>query len=105
MRFKHDEFIKAMDNFQQMYEKENQISELLHLDVDWPGSNWIWSYYDLICTMCDIDTENDYNDLDYFVFELDFGKKYEPGDYMVDGKEIPLATIEDLWNALTDDHE
>lgn len=104
MRFKHDEFIKAMETFQQMYEKEDQISEVMHLEVEWPGSEWIWNYYELIRVMCDINPDT-YDDLDYFVFELNFGKKYEPGDYMVDGKEIPLATLEDLWNALTNEQK
>ena len=45
---------------------------------------------------------NDKNEwIDYWIYELDFGKKaneYECKDY--NGKIIPLNTIEDLWNLL-----
>ena len=47
---------------------------------------------------------NDKNEwIDYWIYELDFGKKaneYECKDY--NGKIIPLNTIEDLWNLLND---
>ena len=37
----------------------------------------------------------------YFIYELDFGSKYEPGRIKAkDDTNIPLATPEDLWNIL-----
>ena len=40
----------------------------------------------------------------YYVWELDCGKDYKPGMITEKGgnKEIPLATIKDLYNLLTD---
>jgi hypothetical protein len=37
--------------------------------------------------------------ISYWIFDLDFGQKYRPG-FLInqDGAEIPLITIEDLWN-------
>lgn len=37
----------------------------------------------------------------YYVYELDFGRNYKPGDVKDDkGNNIPLQTTEDLWNIL-----
>ena len=44
--------------------------------------------------------------IDYYVFELEWGKNYEDG--MVtdkDGSNIPLATLRDLYRLLTKDRE
>lgn len=37
----------------------------------------------------------------YYIYELDYGKKYEPGTVKIDSKPVKLETIEDLWNLLT----
>lgn len=41
------------------------------------------------------------NDIDYYMWELDFGKKWKPGTITVDGNDIPLRNSKDLWNILT----
>ena len=44
---------------------------------------------------------NDTNDwIGYFVWELDFGRDYTDGCVMINGKDVPLRTAEDLWNIL-----
>lgn len=40
------------------------------------------------------------NDIDYYMYELDFGKKWKPGCLTIDDKDIPLRNSEDLWNIL-----
>ena len=45
--------------------------------------------------------ENEYGtDIEYFMWELEFGKKYTEGCISEDGENIPLATAEDLWNLI-----
>ena len=40
--------------------------------------------------------------IDYFVFELDWGKDYEAGMVVdANNQNIPLATLHDLYNLLT----
>lgn len=37
----------------------------------------------------------------YFCYEIDFGREWKVGCMTdIDGTDIPLRTIEDLWNAL-----
>jgi hypothetical protein len=44
---------------------------------------------------------NDTDDwIDYFVWELDFGRDYKDGCVTADGKNIPLKTADDLWDIL-----
>ena len=38
--------------------------------------------------------------IDYFVWELKMGEEYEEGNVVLDGENVPLKTIEDLWNIL-----
>lgn len=39
----------------------------------------------------------------YWMWELDFGKKWEPGKITsLDGTDIKLETLDDLWNLLTE---
>lgn len=38
--------------------------------------------------------------IEYYIYELDFGKKYKPGMVIVQHKDVPLRTPEDLYNAI-----
>lgn len=42
--------------------------------------------------------------ISYFIFELDCGKSWKPGTVTEqDGTDIPLGTIDDLWNLLVEE--
>lgn len=41
------------------------------------------------------------NDIEYFCYDLDFGKEWKVGSVTDNDKDIKLQTIEDLWNYLT----
>lgn len=42
------------------------------------------------------------DDITYFMWELDFGRKWKSGMVTKDGVDIPLRTAEDLWELLTE---
>jgi hypothetical protein len=51
---------------------------------------------------------NDYvehSTIEYYIYELDFGSKYEEGMIKIQEKDMPLATVEDLWNLLILENE
>lgn len=104
MRFTKKEFCTTLKNFQKMCEQEEEIAHILGI-CEWKGLDWISHYYNLIVNMCDIDTSSKdaygINDLDYYVWELDFGSKWHPGCYMIEDEDIPLRNAEDCWNLLT----
>lgn len=41
--------------------------------------------------------------IEYFMFELNFGKGWKPGMVNVHGKDIPLSTPEELYDFLVSD--
>lgn len=41
--------------------------------------------------------------INYWVFELECGEKYYDGCVTIDDKNVPLKTIEDLWECITID--
>lgn len=38
--------------------------------------------------------------IDYYIYELDFGKEYKKGCVRFNNKDVKLKTSEDLWNIL-----
>lgn len=44
--------------------------------------------------------EDDLSWISYWIFDLNFGENYVPGMVMTNGHNVPLKTIEDLWNLL-----
>ena len=100
MRFTKDEFIEAIETLKEMIEKENKICEVFECGFEWVGDKWISEYYHLISKMCELEEDPLFGtDLDYFCWELDFGRKWEEGIIKdEDGNDIRLKTSEDLWN-------
>lgn len=45
------------------------------------------------------DTEDHW--ISYFIFDVDFGRKFKKGDITLNGKEINLYNYKDLWTLLT----
>lgn len=39
--------------------------------------------------------------ISYWMWELNFGENWKPGTITENGNDIPLKTIDDLWNLLT----
>ena len=104
MRFTKEEFIKAVNTYEEMYNEESNIIHALDISPEWVPRNWLREYYDLITSMCDF-TEEELDSasgtvLDIYCYYLDFGNDWEPGDYTVEGEDVPLRNAEDLWYAI-----
>lgn len=39
--------------------------------------------------------------ISYWIFELNFGTSYQQGMVLQDKQDVPLKTIKDLWNIIT----
>ena len=95
-----ESFCRVMDNYKSMFSFTDEMNELF--DKYKADGN----IYPPLCTSTVIDLlEFIFNDKDqwinYWIFELDFGKNYEDG-YVKDehGEVIPLKTTEDLYDLL-----
>lgn len=102
MKLTKQEFVKAIQNYQAHIQRINQLSQITKTNVhESPLFDIANDYYDLLRIACDIPCDTKLHDLDFFVYELDFGARYYPGCYVdSQGNEISLKTPEDLYNAL-----
>ena len=98
-------FIETINIIQSQYEidrkNSEKLSEVFKSFVD-PYDNSLLTNQ-LLKIFNDIFNikPNEYGtDIEYFIWELDFGKKYTEGCYTINNENIPLATAEDLWNLL-----
>lgn len=118
VRLDKDLFIKLMTFLKtwiKMAEmKSNKVADILWTQDMFCGkSDFAFNFEYLFCdpesrdVLCDIiieamnDTETDW--INYYIYELDWGEKNdELKVYEEDGKtEIPLKTLDDLYNILT----
>lgn len=97
------EFCRYLNRIKYIFEFEDRIHKLSmsvpgdlgEFDVRFP------SLVDDVVNLLEIvfqDEETRW--IDYYVFELRCGEKYKRGDVQIDGKDVPLKTIGDLWNLL-----
>ena len=95
-----ESFCQVMDNYRSMFDFTDEMNDLF--DKYKMDGN----IYPPMCTETVIDLlKFIFNDKDqcinYWIFELDFGKYYEDGDAKyTDGSNIPLKTVEDLYDLL-----
>lgn len=102
MRLTKEEFISSISTIEKMMREENEIVNTMGVSFEWIPGLWIGSYIDLIIKLSDIPEDPiEDNLISYFIFDLDFGKKWQPGDYVVNGVDTPLQNVEQLWNAIT----
>lgn len=40
--------------------------------------------------------------IEYFIYDMDYGKKWKPSSITIDGKSVSLKTSSDLYNVLSD---
>ena len=90
-----------------MCEQEKKISDALNMG-EWVGTEWLENYYEFLLDLCELDEEDGYmNDLDWFIFETDFGRKK---DYtaMYDtytGKTWRINSPEILYDYITREYQ
>ena len=94
---KLDDFKMHMEKIVNAIEKSREIGEVF-------GCEGIIVIYDeLLDSIVDLLQYHfkDRNDwINYWLWELDMGKSYKKGGVILDGKDVPLKTIEDLYNII-----
>lgn len=97
-----EEFQSVMDEWYKVRQYQDEMNTLLRKHGDgflcMPDCSWALQYA-LETMFCD--DKEAMSNIEYFVYELDFGKKYYDG--MItdsEGNYIKMATVEDLYNVL-----
>lgn len=102
MRLTKEEFVNSICTIEYMMHTEDEIIDAMNINPEWIPGSWIGAYIDLIIKLSDIPEDPiEDNLISYFCFDLEFGKKWRPGDYIVNGVDTPLKNVEQLWNAIT----
>lgn len=101
MRLSKEEFCNAVNTYQKMLEKVEEVERVLKIDPENVFTDLADNYYNLLLSACEEKQRNALDDwLAYYCFGMNFGKKYEEGDIVIDGKNVPLRNVEDLWHIL-----
>ena len=105
MRLTKKEFMEGLKKYQEMVQKNDKVVSVLGSICELYSDDFLEAYLNLFRNMCDIiDEDNTYaNDLDYFIYDLEFGTKWHYGCCSANDKEYRLQTIEDVWKALKDE--
>lgn len=100
-----ENFINLIDSIEEFDRGANKLEELLG-QCEYNG--WFYAARDSLVDFLNsiFYTKEEFNsilfisDIDYYIFELDFGKKWSSGMITIDGKDFPLRNSEELWNLL-----
>lgn len=95
MEFK--EFEQIILNVKKSWERVGTLSDVTKCDmfVDLAGP-----LIDEVVDLLEYIFEDENSWIAYWMFDLNFGENYVPGKVLENGKEVPLKTIEDLWDIL-----
>ena len=102
MRLTKAEFVNRMNRLEEAVRTAQTVEQAtkFHI-VDSPLFAITFHYMDFLMEMCDIPIANrNDNSLEYYVNELDFGRKYQHGCFWVDDQPVSLATPEELYDVL-----
>ena len=99
MRLTKDEFVRAVATVDKMFQEERKMGNALGLG-EWKVLQFVGEYYDFLAEMCELPENKWYGtDLDYFCFELEFGRKWDTSGACDD-----FRTAEGLYDFITDPH-
>ena len=98
-------FCNSIDNLEAFWRFIEKLNTEFNVDVwESPGAKLADDIALLLTKLVNrksIEPCNEYEDvITYYMWELDFGKKYKPGCFFYNDKEVPLRNSEDLWNCI-----
>ena len=108
MKINKRDFISYMNRLLNYLDREKQLSEAMG---NYCEDLWFFHPKDVITLVEDllVDLTGDNKDdsiISYWLYELDCGKKWEPGTITtLDGIDIKLQTVEDLYKYLVSYNE
>lgn len=99
---KKEDFVKCIKDIQSVDERIEEINTVLSKNCD----DSIYcppSLHTALITVLQkifLDSGHDFSYIDYFIYELDYGKNWHKDSLRINNESIPLKTPEDLYEAL-----
>lgn len=103
MRMTKQQFCDAIETYQSMMEQYDEVAEVLNIGPETIFDSWIDNYYILIQNLCELEENEIYGtDLDWFVFETDYGRREDMNKiYLDDGRVWTINSPEILYDFIT----
>ena len=96
-----EKFLSVIGEIKKWHDLEDDLWKLgkkYNQDADWYIPSTL---EDALVDLLEICMGDSISDISYFIYELDFGKEYEPGDVLgEDGKEIDFSSAASLYDYL-----
>ena len=102
---KKENFCSLIDAIEETWRFYERLSELLEIELyESKITELVDSINNFIVKLFykDLNDINKIDDINYYMWELDFGRKWKTGMVTIDGIDIPLRSSEDLWNILNE---
>lgn len=97
-----EKFVRVINEIKKLHEYEEELYQLNHkydrdIVLDYP------TLEDVAVTLLEEVMHCVSDDIGYFIYDLDFGAQWKPGDVTdIDGKDIDFSTAEKLYDYLKD---
>ncbi len=100
-------FVETMNKLQELSEEQEKFNDILRIvDPEFGGGYIHNKTIFLIEELLSKILNDKYDNISYYMWELDFGKEYEPGCITEeDGTPIPLANASDLYDLIMSSQE
>ena len=103
------DFVEILDTLRESNDLVDEVDKLFtksreNIKNDFlNGASLQISHEGIVLDLLKLLMHDEMNDIDYFVYELDYGRKYKPGMISEnDGTEIDLSTSEKLYKYLVE---
>ena len=107
MTFSKEQFVKIINRLKAANDLQNKIQDLMYeaddnIDNDFMNAaSLMINHEDTVVNLLQVIMEDEWDDIPYFIYELDYGRDYQPGCYTEnDDEEIDISTPEKLYDHL-----
>ena len=108
---KKEMFIKCMETLQKYAEAEEEISNVTKYFLNLVEFDELQNLIDCFTKLLAYCVKANHDphvgdDLSYFIYDMDWGKKFDEFHIIREGETepVPMRTIEELWNYFVEEH-
>ncbi len=104
LQFTKKLFIETINEIEKQYNHDHKCSSAFRviLPNDYTtcyDNHWLQNQLVKLLQIA-MNDNHEHSWIEYYLWELSFGKKYKPGCLKIDGKNFKLKTPSDLWDLL-----
>lgn len=101
---KKEQFVKIINAIKEYHRKIDNIQTVLEENCGIDTVFYPPSLENTLIDVLSIIFNDEGDDIEYFIYELEFGEDWEPGAITTeDGKDIKMQTAEDLYDYLIEE--